>query len=103
MSRFSPSRAGAIAVWTGAAVVWGSTVVAGPLQSSPTEVGSSADEEAVVAIPADNAASMPTLPATGLIIIRVPTATPHRQTDVAERQTTPQSVAIVPQPTSSGS
>lgn len=69
MSRFDSARRGRIAVWTGAALAWGTAVtVAGqePAQAGAdaTDVPPAMTEEATVLSP------MPALPHKGLVIIR---------------------------------
>lgn len=106
MSRFSPSRAGAIAVWTGAAVVWGTAAVAGQLQPTSAGHGPDVGGEVMVAAPTSADAPMPSMPAAGLIIIRPP-RDPSVQRTTAVDQPSPSipapSEAVVPQPSSSGS
>jgi hypothetical protein len=101
MSRFDGARRGRIAVWTGAALAWGTAVtLAG---QEPAQAGADNAETAPsVAIEAEDtlAPPVPTMPEKGLVIIRYRpsvSAAPEVQT-VYVRQAAPRSAAPSPAP-----
>lgn len=111
MSRFDAGRRGRIAVWTGAALAWGTAVtLAGqePVQAEAdsTETPSSVTTETTVL------SSLPALPGQGLVIIRYqPSLAPAPEVRtvyvqaapaVAARSSAPAS-GSAPSPKSSGS
>ncbi|HXV70977.1 MAG TPA: hypothetical protein VEB69_06190 [Acidimicrobiia bacterium] len=100
MSRFSPFRVAAIAVWTGAAVTWGTTVIAPPQQvADPGEP----DPQQRAVVDSINEVSIPEMPSNGLVIIRPPREERNQPvTVVVEPVANPPGVSP-PQPRSAGS
>lgn len=111
MSRFDAARRGRIAVWTGAALAWGTAVtLAG---QEPVQAGAGDDGPTPV-VEADHTVvgSLPAMPDQGLVIIRYQpsvTAAPEVRT-VYVQQAAPAApssqaaaAAPAPQPRSSGS
>ncbi|MFZ0014495.1 MAG: hypothetical protein WAL25_10330 [Acidimicrobiia bacterium] len=106
MSRFHPTRIGAIAVWTGAAVAWGATLVSGVLQPSPPAQSSTPFDRPVVAVDSDPRVSIPSLPANGIVIIRSstdPAPVAVATARAAPPTTAPPVTTTAPRPQSSGS
>ena len=105
MSRFTPARRAAIAVWTGASVVWATALttfaVEEPKGSDPGDAG---NPGVVSGVPAP---SFPTRPESGLVIIRQAGSPPPKRVEeavIVERSQPAAAVAVAPpQPTTSGS
>ena len=69
MSRFDATRRARIAAWTGAALAWGTVVaVAGQRQTTTESVV--AEPDPAIETATQQAGSIPTMPARGLVIIR---------------------------------
>jgi hypothetical protein len=102
MSRFSPARTGAIAVWTGAMIAWSTALVAGPLQPSP-RADEFTSEESSVAIDSESRAGLPQMPDSGLVILRSVAAPSGENVQVVARPPQPPSETKAPEPVSSGS
>jgi len=106
MSRFTPARRAAIALWTGASVVWATTATMALLE--PQRGGSANHSEPISVSPAPSA-GIPTMPASGLVVIRTPGSTdlPDPGAQPAISPTTPLSpqpaADPAPRPESSGS
>lgn len=88
MSRFTPARRAAIAVWTGASVVWATTATMAFLE--PQRAGSADQSETATVSPAPSG-GFPTMPASGLVVIRVPDSV-----DRSEPGTVPVTTAAPP-------
>ena len=112
MSRFDGARRGRIAVWTGAALAWGTAVtLAGqePVQAEAdaTEIPPSVTADSAVLNP------LPALPDDGLVIIRyqpsvtvapeVRTVYVQQATPAAARPASPDPAPAAPAPRSGGS
>lgn len=87
--RLTPSRIAGISAWTAAAVVWGTAVVS---SSVATEAASAQPEEPQPAPPVETPvideilAPVPTMPDSGLVIIRyTPVPVPEAQVVVERR------------------
>lgn len=79
--RLPISRLAGVAAWTAASVTWGTAVVAvanTPATTPPiASVGGDAPPDAVASIQVETLATMPTMPETGLVVIRyTPTVRP---------------------------
>lgn len=112
MSRFDDARRGRIAVWTGAALAWGTAVtLAGqkplPAEADASEIPPPVTTETTVLAP------VPTLPDKGLVIIRYqPSVAPapevrtvyvQQAAPAAARSSTPAPAPSAPAPRSGGS
>lgn len=104
MSRFGEARWQRLAVWSGAALAWGSTLTAVVLESSRAEADQAA-APAPAASTGDATPAIPTQPADGLLVIRYqPGDEPAQQaTTITVSQPAAAPAAPAPQPTSSGS
>lgn len=107
MSRFGDSRWQRLAVWTGAALAWGSTATAALLESARVDASSNPPATEVAT---DQKAALPTMPASGLMVIRyVPEPVPEPTVRTITVQQPPPAApsaapsAPAPQPASSGS
>lgn len=102
MSRFGDARWQRLAVWTGAALAWGSTLTAWALE--PSRGGASTPETPESSsIDSSTGSEIPTLPGKGILVVRfqpAPTQEDAPQTVTVVRAAQPQTA---PQPTSSGS
>lgn len=98
MSRFGDARWQRLAVWSGAALAWGSTLTAVFLE--PARLAGS--EEPIQAEGANHQAALPATPSGGLLVIRYqPVSDPVEV--VAPPPLSPPPPQPAPQPTSSGS
>jgi hypothetical protein len=107
MSRFTPARRAAIAVWTGASVVWATTLIAAGIE--PQKGGSASPSESAAVTHAPSG-GIPTLPPSGLVVIRTPGSAERNHSDDSEAvvlsasPTTSEPVTEpAPRPVSSGS
>lgn len=94
MSRFTPARRTAIAVWTGASVIWATTLTA--LTMEPAGESSPKDDQQSTETPAASSTAMPSLPASGLVVIRGPAPASGEGTASEAAQVSP---TVVPSPT----
>lgn len=108
MSRFTPARRTGIAVWTGAGVLWATTLTA--LTMEPAVDSSPEDEQQSTEASAAPVAAMPNLPGSGLVVVRgpVPASDDQATTEAVQVvQTAPERAPAPapapPQPVSSGS
>ena len=114
MSRFTPARRTAIAVWTSAGVLWATTLTA--LTMEPAVDAPPEDDQQSTEASATSSGAVPNLPGSGLVVVRGPApASDERTTTEAVQvgQTAPTPTPIPapapapapdpPQPVSSGS
>lgn len=96
MSRFDATRRGRIAVWTGAALTWGTAVIMAGRE--PAQAGTTDSSTTTSAVEAEDATtgSIPTQPEKGLVIIRykpAPTEAPDIQTVYVQERVAPKQSA----------
>lgn len=108
MSRFSPARRTGIAVWTSAGVLWATTLTA--LTMEPAVDSSPEDDQQSTEANATSSAAMPSLPGSGVVVVRGPGAAAYEgpSTEAVQvGQTAPAPAPAPapdpPQPVSSGS
>jgi len=106
VSRFTPARRVAIAVWTAASVVWATALTAFAVEEpKASDPGDAGNREVVGGVPAP---SFPTRPGSGLVIIRQagpPPPSVVEEVVIVERPQPAEASAAspAPQPTTSGS
>ena len=96
MSRFTPARRTAIAVWTGAGVLWATTLTAltmEPAVDSPQE-----DDPQSTEAFATSSAAMPNLPGSGLVVVRGPAAASDEGTTTEAVQVGQTAPTLAPSP-----
>jgi len=109
MSRFDTGRRLKIAVWTGAALAWGTTAAMAAQRTADAQAGHEADPgvQAQAVTEKVAAAPIPTLPEGGLVILRFqpPPEVPQevRTVRVQAPSPRPPATSSAPQPKSSGS
>lgn len=105
MSRFGEARWQRLAVWSGAALAWGSTLTAVVLEA-PRAEADGASSPAPAASTGSVSPGMPSQPADGLLVIRYQQGEEPAEepTTITVSQPAPAApAAAAPQPTSSGS
>lgn len=105
MSRFAQGRWSRILIWTGAALAWGTALIASRQQPTATSDPEPGPDTTQVAT-ASSRPSIPRPPDTGLVVIRytpVEAPVPVVQTVVVNRQVAASVVASSPAPVSEGS
>ena len=112
MSRFDEGRWNRILIWTGAALAWGTALIAARIDEKAQPEPTRPSEGQIATVSRQSA--MPVAPARGLVILRfTPTETPEPRVVTVEvgRATSPQPAApaprvapqSAPEPSSSGS
>lgn len=97
MSRFTPARRTAIAVWTGASVLWATTLTA--LTMEPAADSSPEDDQRSAEMAATSSAAMPNLPGSGLVVVRGPAPASDEGTTTKAVQVGQTAPATAPSPT----
>lgn len=108
MGRLSPSRLGAVAVWSSAALAWGATAIAASPPADPVAGVPLAGPDSSVTTVTHEDAPIPAVPSSGLLIIRpAPPVEPTQPVRVVVVPAPSQDVVSVPapapEPRSSGS
>ncbi|HSJ84440.1 MAG TPA: hypothetical protein VLA91_11550 [Acidimicrobiia bacterium] len=112
MSRFDEGRWNRILIWTGAALAWGTALIAARIDEKAQPEPTQPSEGQIASV--FHQSALPVAPAQGLVILRfTPTETPEPRVITVEvgRATSPQSPAPAPvvtpppapEPSSSGS
>lgn len=97
MSRFTPARRTAIAVWTSASVLWATTLTA--LTMEPA-VDSSPDDGQQSTEASPSSAALPSLPGSGLVVVRGPAPASDEGTTTEAVQVGQTAPAPAPSPAS---